>query len=119
MEVIREAKNYMLIRLALYGFLSLMLIGIPFLIKALLEYFSNKLRIEKHSIILEKGIISKSTIDIPYNKINSIQVRQGIIGRMLHYGDVVILTGNDIAGQVFEGIDNPQQIKMRIQELMK
>ncbi len=119
MEVYRQSKNYIVVRLALFGFLSLMFVGIPWLIMAIVEYMSSKFIIEKNGVILEKGIISKHTIDIPYSKINSIQVRQQIIGRMLNYGDIVVLTGNDIAGQVFSGIDDPNAVKAKIQKLIK
>ena len=46
-------------------------------------------------VYVEEGILSKIKKDIPLNKINDLEVAQGVIQRMVHAGDILILTGND------------------------
>lgn len=46
-------------------------------------------------VIQTRGILSKSTWDSSLNMINDIATRQSVWGRMLNFGDVDIVTGND------------------------
>lgn len=70
------------------GFLTLVgFILIP------LGYFvvrSNEAAITNKRLIAKSGLIKRDTVEIPIKKISSLQVRQGIVGRMLGYGSLVI-----------------------------
>jgi uncharacterized membrane protein YdbT with pleckstrin-like domain len=63
------------------------------------------------SIIYRSGILTKKVNEIPYSKVNSVSVKQSLHERALGYGDVVVLTGNDVNGIVLENIDNPSELR--------
>jgi uncharacterized membrane protein YdbT with pleckstrin-like domain len=77
----------------------------------LVSYFSQSIRITSDSIELKKGIINIDRTEVPHSKINSIQVRQGIFGRLFNFGNVTISTGNDTSGIVFKHIESPNELK--------
>ncbi len=66
------------------------------------------------SVIYRSGLLTKKSNEIPFSKINSVTVKQNIHERMLGYGDVVIMAGNDVNGIVLENIDNPNSLRDEI-----
>ncbi len=93
-------------------------IGILTGIVHLLKMLSERLSIDEKHLRLRTGILSNNEVEVPYGKINTISVRQGLLGKILNFGSVVIYTGNDSSGIVFAQLDNPSAIKMAIQEKM-
>ncbi len=87
------------------------LVGFYFFFSHLVTYFSQSIKVTDDSIELKKGIINVVKTEVPHSKINSIQVKQGIFGRMFNFGEVIISTGNDIAGIKFRHIESPNKLK--------
>ena len=69
----------------------LLLVGVFFLIKNFIYVFSTELYITQKFTIAKYGLIKRDTIEMLNNKVESIRVNQGIIGRVLNYGDIVIV----------------------------
>jgi len=61
-------------------------------------------------LYVEEGILSKSKIDIPFNKINDITFNQGIIQRLLGSGSVAVMTGNDKPTKL-TNLDKPEDFR--------
>lgn len=99
-------------------FLALTFFGIPFALMVYLEYKTHHLYLLEKSILIKKGIIGKQLDEMPYKKINSIRVIQGLFGRVLGYGDVIVVAGNDSINLTFAGVDEPQKVKQKIEERM-
>jgi uncharacterized membrane protein YdbT with pleckstrin-like domain len=91
---------------------------LPLTILEFLLYSKNALEVTDKSVIYKRGLISTNEIEIPFTKINSILVKQGIIAKSLDAGNIAILTGNDITGEVFRGVENPQEVKKYIMSLV-
>lgn len=54
-------------------------------------YQFSSLTIKAKQVLLRKGLIVRQTIDIPLDKIESIDIRQSIIGSILRYGELTII----------------------------
>lgn len=67
-------------------------------------------------LYVEEGILAKKKKDIPLQKINDLEVSQGIIQRMLGAGNILVLTGNDKPTKL-SNIDNPEIFKNQISEI--
>ncbi len=76
-------------------------------------------KLTDNSVVYIKGILSRHANEVPYSKINSVNVKQGMVEQGLGYGDVIIMTGNDINGIVLENIENPQGLKSDIMQMIK
>src|SRR6185436_18149136 len=70
--------------------LPLLGVGLIFLVWAFVIYKTTEIAITSKRIIAKFGFISRRTIEINLQKIESIQVDQHILGRLLGYGTIVI-----------------------------
>lgn len=67
-------------------------------------------------VILKKGIISRKTEEMKITSIETVEINQGIFGRIFGFGTVKI-TGRGISDVVFRGIDDPMAVKRRIESI--
>jgi len=80
--------------------------GLLFWIAAAIRYFTTELAITNKRVIAKFGLISRSTVEINIQKIESIQVNQGIIGRIFNFGSIVISGAGNPQAPI-PGISNP------------
>lgn len=62
-------------------------------------------------IIQAQGVINKHVIDSSLEKINDVVLTQSVLGRMLSYGDLEILTGSEIGVNLLRRITDPVRFK--------
>jgi uncharacterized membrane protein YdbT with pleckstrin-like domain len=67
-------------------------------------------------VIQLNGVLSKQVVDSLLEKLNDIKTSQTLFGRMFNYGDVEILTANDVGNNVFEHIAAPLEFKSAMLE---
>lgn len=80
-------------------------------------YHFSALLIKNKQVILITGVLVRQTIDIPLNKIACIDIRQSIIGSLLHYGTLVI-TGTGGTSQYIKLLNKPLTCRRYIEQLM-
>ena len=98
--------------------LGLVTFGLTWLI-ALYEYFrlrSIEQGVTNKRVILKNGIISRHTEEMKLSSIETVEIEQGIWGRMFGYGTVK-LTGSGISDVKFRNIDDPMQVKRDIESV--
>lgn len=61
-------------------------------------------------VIQVEGIFGKHTMDSSLNMINDLVLDQSVWGRMLNFGDLQVVTGNDF-GDTLQGVANPFAFK--------
>lgn len=67
--------------------------------------------ITNRRVIQVSGIINKDVIDSSLEKVNDVEMRQSVLGRILDYGDLEILTASEIAVNKFWRIHHPVKFK--------
>jgi uncharacterized membrane protein YdbT with pleckstrin-like domain len=65
-------------------------LGLVFLAWVWILYKTTEIAITNKRIIAKFGFISRSTIEINLPKVESVQVDQGVMGRMLDYGTIIV-----------------------------
>ena len=65
-------------------------------------------------VVLEEGILSRRSMDASLGKINNVEHRQSLWGRLLGYGDVEIDTASETGTTRFAGINRPLEFKRSI-----
>lgn len=80
-------------------------------------YQFSSLTIKKKQLILRTGILVRNTVDIPLAKIESIDIRQSILGSLLRYGSLVI-TGTGGTRQVVNYLSKPLTCRRYIEQSM-
>jgi len=73
-----------------------------------------ELIVTNHRVILQTGILAKSSMDTRLDKINNIEHRQSLWGRLLNYGDVEIDTASETGISRFHNVANPLELKRTI-----
>lgn len=81
------------------------------------NYHFSSLTIEKKRVIFRTGIMVRKTTDIPYTKIESIDIRQSIIGSIMRYGSLMI-TGTGGTQHFINFVDKPLTCRRYIEQLM-
>ena len=91
-------------------FLAFNGLGLLFLAAAAIRYFTTELAITNKRVIAKFGLISRSTIEINLQKIESIQVNQGILGRIFNFGSIVVSGAGNPQAPI-PGISSPLQFR--------
>jgi len=68
----------------------LVLLGIALLINAFVISKTTELVVTNKRVIAKHGFISRQTIEINLNKVEGLNVNQGIMGRVFNFGDVIV-----------------------------
>lgn len=67
-------------------------------------------------VIVKRGIISRKTEEMKLNSIETVELNQGVLGRIFGFGDVKV-TGRGISDVLFKGIDEPMTVKRQIESI--
>jgi uncharacterized membrane protein YdbT with pleckstrin-like domain len=108
-HVVYETKYHWKIYFTLQGIFTL------FIVPALKQW-SDEFVVTNKRIIVKTGIFSRRTLEMNLNKIESVNVDQGIVGRMLGYGTITII-GTGGTRESFPDIANAVEFRKRFQEV--
>jgi uncharacterized membrane protein YdbT with pleckstrin-like domain len=89
------------------------LIGIVLGMK-LLVLRANEYVLTSHRVIRNTGLLNKQSMDSRLDKINNIEHRQTLWGRLLNFGDVEIDTASETGTAVFRNVSHPLDFKRAI-----
>jgi uncharacterized membrane protein YdbT with pleckstrin-like domain len=67
-------------------------------------------------VILKRGIISRKSEEMKITSIETVEIIQGVIGRIFDFGTVKV-TGRGISDLVFKNIDDPMDVKRKIESI--
>lgn len=67
-------------------------------------------------VILKRGIISRSTDEMKLRSIETVEIKQGIFGRIFGFGTVKV-TGRGTSALLFPNIDDPMRVKREIESV--
>ncbi len=121
-EVKYEAKVsiWSLSPLFVIGLLTIWIygLGLIFWAIAIMRYMSTELVITNKKIISKFGLIKRDTIEMLLPKIESIQVNQSVLGRILNYGSVVVSGAGNPQAPV-PGISSPIEFRKRFMAIQE
>lgn len=104
--------------MVLWIVLAIPTLGIT-LILALYEFLrlrSIEQGVTNKRVIYKKGIISRNSEEMKLNSIETVEIHQGILGRIFGFGDVTV-TGRGLSNVVFTTIDDPMAVKRKIESV--
>ncbi len=118
-KIYRESGILFLFRIVRDLILSIIVIGIFWLIRDILKYMTSMVIIGKNTVTSKVGVLSTRSQEVLYKNINMVSVNQGLIGKLLNYGDLEINTGGDHPEIVFKNIARPNQAKEDINGFLR
>jgi uncharacterized membrane protein YdbT with pleckstrin-like domain len=80
-------------------------------------YYFSSITIKQKQVILRTGILVRQTVDIPLNKIETIDIRQSILGSIFRYGALVI-TGTGGTRHLVNYLYRPLTCRRYIEQLI-
>jgi hypothetical protein len=99
--------------LRVIGWIAVVVAVVPAveLARIFLDWLNERYIITNRRVMEVKGIINKNVSDSALEKVNDVKMQQSMVGRVLGYGTVQIITGSDIGVNSFHRISNPVRFK--------
>jgi uncharacterized membrane protein YdbT with pleckstrin-like domain len=102
--------------LILLGVLLLVIgIGLIFLIWAYISYKTTEFAVTDKRIIAKTGLVSRNTVEMFLDKVESLNVTQTVLGRILDYGTVTI-RGTGSTSEPIKNISGPLNLRKHFME---
>ena len=92
----------------------LLLIAIVTSINSLINYKTSEFGITNKRVIVKVGFIRRNSVELLINKVEGIQVNQGILGRILGFGSITI-SGTGGTKNPFHKIGAPLEFRKKVQ----
>ena len=108
-SVVFETKYHWVIFITLKSLFTLTIA--PLIQRAVSEFV-----ITNRRIIIKTGFIARSTFEMNLSKIETVNVDQSVMGRILNYGIITII-GTGGTKEVFHNIAKPLEFRKAFQEL--
>jgi uncharacterized membrane protein YdbT with pleckstrin-like domain len=93
---------------------AIVLIAYP--IRRLTDWLTSHFVVTSDRIIHRRGLIAKSSMEIPLEAINDVRFEQGVIDRMIGAGTLVIQSASEAGREDFSHIRKPEEVQKTIYE---
>ena len=84
-----------------------------------LKWATTNFVITSDRVIFRHGVVAKSGIEIPLERVNSVHFNQSVFERMIGAGDLLIESGSEGGQQRFTDVHNPDKIQNLIHSQME
>ena len=89
------------------------IIGTILLARAWFHRVTTEIAVTDRRIIYKRGFVRRYTVEMHMDKVESVDVDQSILGRLLDYGDVII-HGTGMGIEPLDNIDHPLELRNHI-----
>jgi len=93
----------------------LILIAIITGVSSFISYKTSEFGITNKRVIVKVGFIRRNSLEVLLNKVEGIQVSQGVLGRILGFGSITV-SGTGGTKDPFHKIDSPLEFRRKVQE---
>lgn len=97
------------------NFISLRALGSLFILP-ILDRWTSEYAVTNKRVIMKTGLIRRQTLEMNISKIESINVDQSMLGRILGYGDITVV-GTGGTRESFLTVSSPIKFRKKFQEL--
>jgi len=95
------------------------LLGILFILIATLRIYTSEYFMTNRRIYVKYGLIARRIFEIKIEWVVGTHVSQGLMGRLLNYGDIIISTPGFYAGfVVMRGVSDPMHIRIMVEDIL-
>jgi uncharacterized membrane protein YdbT with pleckstrin-like domain len=77
----------------------------------LVQWEAEQYLVTSRRVMQTAGIVNKKTSDSSLEKVNDVVLTQSVLGRILGYGDLEIVTGSDVGINLLKRLANPIKFK--------
>jgi uncharacterized membrane protein YdbT with pleckstrin-like domain len=96
------------------GFFFLVFAGL-FILLGYLIMKATEMAVTNKRIVIKTGLLTRKTFELLLSKVESIGVEEGVLGRMLGYGSVVV-RGTGGTPEPFKNVVHPLEFRRQVQQ---
>jgi membrane protein YdbS with pleckstrin-like domain len=100
--------------LMLGGGVALFICGAVVILIGMVRRNATEMAVTNHRVVIKTGLIGRKTIEMLLNKVESIEVSETALGRMLGYGTIVII-GTGGTSDPFHKMAHPLEFRSQVQ----
>ena len=105
------------LKVLMYSGITLAILAALLLISPLVEYLGTIFVVTNKRIIIKVGLVRRHSIEILLDKVEGVQVDQGVMGRIFNYGSVLV-SGLGGTRESFRDVSRPLEFRKRVQQSM-
>lgn len=94
--------------------LCIIIIGFFLLLIAWIRSKTTEIAVTNQRLVIKTGLITRHTLEMNLSKVENIGVEQGVIGRMLNYGTIIVV-GTGGTREAFTSISKPLEFRKAVQ----
>ena len=95
---------------------AVLVITLPVALYVYLQLRFTEQGVTNKRVILKRGVIGRKTEEMKVTSIETVEIDQGVLGRIFGYGSVKV-TGRGISDVVFKGVADPMAVKRQIESI--
>jgi hypothetical protein len=100
------------------GASALLLCGIVAIVAGVVRRNATEMAVTTRRVVVKQGLMNRKTIEMLLNKIETIEVSEPMVGRMLGYGSITIV-GTGGTSEPFHKIAHPLQFRSAVQQQLE
>ena len=97
-------------------FLGWLIVGIFIFISMYIEKWTTERALTNKRLVIKRGLISRQTEEMSFNRIEEVNLRQSILQRLLGSGNIRV-TGTGSGEVVMKNIDDPLAVQKKLNEV--
>lgn len=98
-----------------YAGVALILCAIVALLIGMVRRNATEMAVTNRRVIVKVGLVTRKTIEMMLNKIETIEVRETLMGRLMGYGTIVVI-GTGGTPEPFDRLAHPTQFRNQVQQ---
>lgn len=107
-----EAKN---VHIMEGGGVVLLACGVAAILMGMTRRNATEMAVTNRRVVIKTGLVSRTTIEMLLNKVESIEVSETGFGRMLGYGTIVVI-GTGGTPEPFHKVAHPLEFRSQVQQ---
>jgi hypothetical protein len=100
------------------GAAALLVCGIAAIFAGVVRRRATEMAVTTRRVVIKQGLVNRKTIEMLLNKIETIEVSEPIVGRMLGYGSITMI-GTGGTSEPFHKIAHPLQFRSEVQQQLE
>jgi acyl-coenzyme A synthetase/AMP-(fatty) acid ligase len=97
------------------GGVALLVCGVVAILMGMVRRNATEMAVTNRRVVIKMGLVSRKTIEMLLNKVESIEVSETALGRMLGYGTIVVI-GTGGTPEPFHMVAHPLEFRSRVQQ---
>ena len=94
---------------------ALLICGAVVIVIGMVRRNATEMAVTNHRVVIKTGLIGRKTVEMLLNKVESIEVSETALGRMLAYGTIVII-GTGGTSDPFHKMAHPLAFRSQVQQ---